>query len=97
LPLDRDEITMLVKRGKDFLTNGDLASARLLLQRAAEAGSADAAMALGATFDPLVIRRLGAIGAEPDAARARQWYQKAVALGAAGAAQPLAKLEAAAQ
>jgi hypothetical protein len=97
LPLDRDEIAVLVKRGKDFLTNGDLASARLLLQRAAEAGSADAAMALGATFDPLVIRRLGAIGAEPDAARARQWYQKAVALGAAGAAQPLAKLEAAAQ
>jgi hypothetical protein len=96
-PLDRDEIAVLVKRGKDFLTNGDLASARLLLQRAAEAGSADAAMALGATFDPLVIRRLGAIGAAPDTARARQWYQKAVALGAAGAAQPLAKLEAAAQ
>jgi hypothetical protein len=97
LPLDRDEIATLVKRGKDSLTNGDLASARLLLQRAAEAGSADAAMALGATFDPLVIRRLGAIGAEPDAARARQWYQKAVELGAAGASQPLAKLEAAAQ
>jgi hypothetical protein len=97
LPLDADEIAMLLKRGKDAFSTGDLAAARLLLRRAAEAGSAEAALALGATFDPLVIRRLGAIGAAPDAAQARQWYQKAVALGSATASQPLAQLEAAAQ
>ena len=97
LPLDSDEIAMLLKRGKDALSTGDLASARLLFRRAAEAGSAEAALALGATFDPLVIRRLGAIGAAPDAAQARQWYQKAVALGSTTASQPLAQLEAAAQ
>jgi hypothetical protein len=97
LPLDSDEIAMLLKRGKDALSTGDLASARLLLRRAAEAGSAEAALALGATFDPLVLRRLGAIGAAPDAAQARQWYQKAVALGSTTASQPLAQLEAAAQ
>jgi hypothetical protein len=97
LPLDPDEIAMLLKRGKDALSTGDLAAARLLLRRAAEAGSADAAMALGATFDPLVLRRLGAIGAAPDAAQARKWYQKAVALGSTAASQPLAQLEAAAQ
>jgi TPR repeat protein len=97
LPLDADEIAMLIKRGKDAFSTGDLAAARLLLRRAAEAGSAEAALALGATFDPLVIRRLGAIGAAPDAAQARQWYQKAVALGSATASQPLAQLEAAAQ
>jgi hypothetical protein len=97
LPLDSDEIAMLLKRGKDAFSTGDLASARLLLRRAAEAGSADAALALGATFDPLVIRRLGAIGAAPDPAQARQWYQKAVALGSTTASQPLAQLEAAAQ
>lgn len=97
LPLDPDEVAMLLKRGKDALSTGDLAAARLLLRRAAEAGSADAAMALGATFDPLVLRRLGAIGAEPDAAQARKWYQKAVALGSTAASQPLAQLEAAAQ
>lgn len=90
--LDNGEIAMLVKRGKDYLANGDLASARLLLRRAAEAGSADAALALGATFDPLVIRRLGAVGAAADAAKAREWYQKAVDLGSAAAAQQLAKL-----
>jgi hypothetical protein len=97
LSLASDEIAMLLKRGKDAFSTGDLAAARLLLRRAAEAGSAEAALALGATFDPLVIRRLGAIGAAPDAAQARQWYQKAVALGSTTASQPLATLEASAQ
>src|SRR5580692_8281687 len=97
LSLESDEIAMLLKRGKDAFSTGDLAAARLLLRRAAEAGSAEAALALGATFDPLVIRRLGAIGAAPDAAQARQWYQKAVALGSPTASQPLAQLEASAQ
>src|SRR6202051_5200983 len=97
LSLSSDEIAMLLKRGKDAFSTGDLAAARLLLRRAAEAGSAEAALALGATFDPLVIRRLGAIGATPDAAQARQWYQKAVALGSTTASQPLATLEASAQ
>ena len=97
LSLASDEIAMLLNRGKDAFSTGDLAAARLLLRRAAEAGSAEAALALGATFDPLVIRRLGAIGAAPDAAQARQWYQKAVALGSPTASQPLATLEAAAQ
>jgi hypothetical protein len=97
LSLASDEIAMLLKRGKDAFSTGDLAAARLLLRRAAEAGSAEAALALGATFDPLVIRRLGAIGAAPDAAQARQWYQKAVALGSPTASQPLATLEASAQ
>ena len=97
LSLASDEIAMLLKRGKDAFSTGDLAAARLLLRRGAEAGSAEAALALGATFDPLVLRRLGAIGAAPDAAQARQWYQKAVALGSTTASQPLAKLEAAAQ
>jgi hypothetical protein len=93
LALDGDEIATLVKRGQDLLQNGDLASARLLLQRAAEAGSANAALALGATFDPLVIQRLGVIGMTADIARARIWYQKAAELGSATALQELAKLE----
>ena len=83
----------MVKRGKDFFMGGDLASARLLLRRAAEGGSAEAALALGATFDPLVIQRLGAIGAAPDIAQARQWYKRAADLGSAAAMGQLAKLE----
>jgi hypothetical protein len=86
------EIAAMVKRGKDFLMTGDLASARLLFRRAAEAGSAEAALALGATFDPLVIARLGAVGAAPDVKQARQWYQRAMALGSPAASAQLAKL-----
>jgi hypothetical protein len=93
LHIDNAEIAAMVKRGKDFLMSGDLASARLLLRRAADAGSADAALALGATFDPLVIQRLGAIGMTPDIAQARQWYKRAADLGSASATGQLAKLE----
>jgi len=90
--LDDAEITALIKRGEDFLRSGDLASARLLLRRAAEAGSADAALALGETFDPLYVEQLGAIGIKPDPALAREWYQKAAELGSDTARQQLAKL-----
>ncbi len=93
LHLDAAEIATLVKRGNDFLKNGDLVSARLLLQRAAAAGSADGALALAQTFDPAVIEQLGAIGVTPDAAKAREWYQKAAQLGSGLAAQRLANFE----
>jgi hypothetical protein len=87
-----DDLAALIKRGENYLKDGDFASARLLLRRAAEAGSADAALALGATFDPLVIKQLGAIGAEADVGQARQWYETASKLGSEAAAQELAKL-----
>ncbi len=90
--LDAEEIATLVNRGTDSLKSGDIASARLLLRRAAEAGSASAALMLGTTFDPLAIKQLGAIGVVPDVAQARQWYEKALELGSEAASQRLAKL-----
>ncbi len=72
--------------------NGDISSARLLLRRAAEAGNAEAALALGSTFDPTVIARLGAIGVRTDAEKAREWYRRAAALGSSLASQQLANL-----
>jgi TPR repeat protein len=94
LHLDAEEIATLVGRGTDLIKSGDLAGARLLLRRAAEAGSASAALTLGTTFDPLVIRELGAFGVVPDVAQARQWYEKAAVLGSDAAPQRLAKLPA---
>jgi hypothetical protein len=91
--LDNGEIATLVKRGEELLQNGDLASARLLLQRAAESGNASAALALGSSYDPLLIQQLGVIGIKPDAARAREWYQRAVELGSETASQHLANLD----
>jgi hypothetical protein len=92
LRLDSQEINALIDRGSAYLKRGDLASARLLLRRAAEAGSANAALMLGSTFDPLIIHQLGVIGIEPDLARARQWYGKAAELGSEDASQRLANL-----
>jgi hypothetical protein len=93
LHLDPAEIAILLKRGQDALNNGDLVAARLLLQRAAGAGSADGALALAQTFDPAVIGRLGAVGVAADAAKAREWYQKAARLGSGLAAQQVANFQ----
>jgi cytoskeletal protein RodZ len=88
--IDAAEVAMLVSRGTDFLKAGDFASARLLLRRAAEAGSPSAALMLGTTFDPLFLPQLGPT---PDVEQARHWYEKAAELGADGALERLANLQ----
>jgi hypothetical protein len=90
--VDAEQVTMLINRGMEYLKSGDFPSARLLLKRAAEAGSPGAALMLGATFDPLFLPRLSTNGIEPDLAQARRWYEKALELGADGASQRLAEL-----
>ena len=90
--LDQDEIAVLLKRGKDLIANGDLAAARLVLQRAAEANDAEAVLALGATYDPFVLRALKVYGFKADPVMARVWYEKARELGSAAAPRRLEML-----
>jgi hypothetical protein len=87
--LDQEEIALLVKQGKQFVTAGDLATARIVFQRAAEAGDAIAAVALAATYDPTMLKKLGVVGMAPDIEKARSWYQIAENLGSAEAARRL--------
>jgi len=75
--IDRNELDLLVKRGEELLTTGDISSARLLLRRAAEAQDARAALALAASYDPIELKRLGVYGSTPDVVAARDWYEKA--------------------
>lgn len=75
--MSQQEIDLMVARGTELLNQGDIASARLLLQHAAEARDARAALALAASYDPNELKRLGVYGAEPDIAQAREWYEKA--------------------
>jgi hypothetical protein len=89
---DREEVAALVARGQTYLANGDVVSARLVFRRAAEAGDAPAALALGGTFDPMVLKSLGVIGVVADAAQARNWYQKAAELGSREAPQRIDQL-----
>jgi hypothetical protein len=90
--LDGEEIILLLKRGKDLIASGDLAAARLVLQRAADANHAEAALALGATYDPFVLRELKVYGFTPDAVMARVWYEKAIELGSPAAPRRLEML-----
>ncbi|HUC51729.1 MAG TPA: hypothetical protein VMA30_20280 [Xanthobacteraceae bacterium] len=89
--LDHKEIATLVDQAETLVRSGDLSGARVLLQRAAEAGDANAALELAGTFDPKVLRELGAIGIAADPARARKWYERAAALGSIAATKKLAE------
>jgi hypothetical protein len=74
--LDPREVAGLIKRGQDLLAGGDVQSARLLLMRGAEARDARAALLVGTTYDPALLRQIGADGLA-DIAQARTWYQRA--------------------
>jgi hypothetical protein len=87
--LDPGEIAGLVKRGNDLIVSGDLAAAQLVLRRAAESGSAEAAITLAGTYDPVLIAKIGAHGFAADVELARQWYEKAKQLGSIEAAHRL--------
>jgi TPR repeat protein len=73
---------MLIARGNAMLARGDVSAARLLYGRAADAGSAEAATALGRTFDAAVLTAIGARGIRPDPDQATHWYRRAAELGA---------------
>jgi len=86
------EVAALLKRGEDLIAARDLASARLVLQRAAESGDARAALALAGTYDPNVIERLGIKGIAADVGLALTWYGKARDFGSAEAPRRLEQL-----
>jgi hypothetical protein len=90
--LDASEVDVLVKQGQQFVAAGDFVTARLVFQRAAEAGNAAAALALGASYDPVVLSRLGVRGVDADVGKARSWYQKAKEFGAPDADRRLSTL-----
>jgi len=90
--LPADELANLRRRGKEFMANGVVAAARLVFQRAAEACDTDAAFALGATYDPIMLQKLGTRTLTPDLAMARAWYERARTLGSVEASAQLERL-----
>jgi hypothetical protein len=91
-PIDAAEADLLIKRAQDYLKTGDIVSARLALRRVAGAGNAQAALTLGASFDPIVFEEMGVLGFAADVAQARKWYQQAVELGSSEAKRRLERL-----
>ena len=91
-PEQRERALRLVKRGDEQLAEGGIAQARLLYESAAEAGLAQGALALAATYDAAELSRLGVRGLQPDRALAVRWYERARQMGAVEAEQRLRRL-----
>jgi TPR repeat protein len=64
----------------------------MVLRRAANAGNAQAALALGGTYDGMLLAELGVLGFAADPAQARVWYQRALELGSREASRRLDRL-----
>jgi hypothetical protein len=91
--LDADELATLLKRAKGLIAIGDITPARLLLERAAEAQEAGAALLLAQTYDPAVLGTQDMRSITPDPAKARDWYETAARLGSMDARQRLAEMQ----
>jgi len=79
--LTAQEIAALVERGRALFDAGDLAAARLFFRRAANAGDAAAALAMGSTYDPDVLSKRFVRGIGANAEEARIWYERAREMG----------------
>jgi hypothetical protein len=92
-PQDRDRAMRFMQKGEEHLADGNVSAARLMFERAADAGLAQAAMALAATFDATELARLSVRGGiQPDDKEARRWYERALQLGDAEAEPRLRRL-----
>ncbi len=89
-----EEAARFCAHGLIALADGDVAGARAFLERAAEAGDSRALMVLGDTYDSATLVRLGAVGIRGDAARAHDYYARALAAGVGAARQRIATLDA---
>ena len=79
------ETAALLSRGDALFERGDIASARLFYEHAANAGDAQAAIRLGETFDPAFLSRAQVKGVRGEPAVALKWYKRAQELGASDA------------
>jgi TPR repeat protein len=75
------EVQALLARGDALVAKGDIASARLFYERAAEAGDGQAALRLGESYDPAFLAQAHLSGVRGDAVAAAHWYQRARELG----------------
>jgi len=71
----------LLERGDAMLQQRNVAAARMLFARAANAGIGIAALKLANTYDPDFIAEHNLIGIKGDPQEAETWYGKAAALG----------------
>jgi hypothetical protein len=79
--LSAADLELLLTRGDTLFASGDLTSARLFYERAAQAGNGPAALRLAETYDPQFLKRAHLRGVQGDIATATFWYKRASNLG----------------
>ncbi|MDX2288116.1 MAG: hypothetical protein NW217_04765 [Hyphomicrobiaceae bacterium] len=77
-----ERVARWVQRGEEMLDAGDIAQARLLLQRATEYGHARAAMLMATSYDPNALPWKAGTGLVAEPLLAHRWYVVAKELGA---------------
>jgi hypothetical protein len=75
------EAAKLMVRARALLGQGNIGAARIVLERAAETGSAQASFMLAETYDPVILSAWGTYGTRGEATKAREFYAKAHAGG----------------
>ena len=86
------EAAKLIARARVLLGQGNIGAARVVLERAAESGNAQASFMLAETYDPRILSGWRTYGTRGDASKAREFYTRAVAGGIAGAKDRLNSL-----
>ena len=80
-PYEGVQAAKLVARASVLLEQGNIGAARIVLERAAEMGSARASFVLAETYDPLILPNFGTYGTQGDPTRAQNLYARAEAGG----------------
>jgi hypothetical protein len=93
-PPNHESVDLLIGRSEKLIAAGNVEAARTLLQPAAEAHDARAALALGGTYDPIMLAMLQGHGTAADVSLALDWYKKAQEFGSVEAQQRLKLLSA---
>jgi hypothetical protein len=78
---DNPEATRLIARASALLGQGNIGAARIVLERAAQNGSAQASFMLAETYDPVILSAWGTYGTRGEATKAHEFYAKAHAGG----------------
>ncbi len=96
LPLaeQSERINNSLSRGRRLIEDGRVNEGRLLLEHAADAGSADGAFELAESYDPVALQKRGILGVVPNKELAVRWYRRAGELGATGTEERMKRLSA---
>jgi type II secretory pathway predicted ATPase ExeA len=92
-PLETSLISSYMSSGDLLLARGDIVSARLFYLEAANAGSVVGMMAVGKTYDPIILNQLGTKGFRADPVKAAEWYLKAKKAGDSESIERLEELK----